>query len=118
MTLNLILLVSLAICTEISRETCFKIGSSKEHKLHFFAGVLINPIVWLGFLFWAAQTIIWLFVLQQAPITLVFPMMSLCYVGVVFVSKFFLKEEVTLIRWIGVIFITIGVAMIGNAGNI
>lgn len=117
MTLFLILLVLIVIVTEIGREICFKVGSDSKTKGNFLLGIFLKPIIWFGFLLWTIEVITWIFVLQHAPLNIAFPMTSLAYCGTVIAAKFILKEHVSLIRWIGTIFITLGVAIIGSVAT-
>lgn len=114
----LFLLLLLSISTEIGRELCFKLGSHAEVRSGFLADIFASPIVWLGFVFWAIEITTWLVILERAPLSFAFPMMSLCYCGMVLVSRIFLKEPVPLSRWLGAALITAGVAVIGSTGSI
>jgi len=116
MTLTVALLLLLAISMEITRELCFKHGSHAETKQGFLADIFGKPIVWLGLFLSVVQIAAWLIVLQHTPLSFAFPMMSLCYCGMVLASRIVLKEHIPPTRWAGVVLITAGVAVIGSTG--
>ena len=117
MTLFLLLLVLIVITCEIGREICFKMGSNLKIKDNFLLKIFLEPIIWFGFFLWTIEVIAWIFVLQQAPLNIVFPMTSLAYCGTVIAARFLLKERITLIQWTGTVFITVGVAIIGSVAT-
>ncbi len=75
--------------------------------------VLWNPWVTLG----VALLIIWLLsrmaLLSWADLSYVLPVTSIGYVLTVIFGKVFLSEEVSAWRWLGVLLITAGVALVG-----
>lgn len=117
MNIFLIVLVLIVISAEVARELCFKFGSDASIKDKHFIRIIFKPIIWLGFTLWTIQLVTWIFILQRAPLSLVFPMLSLSYCGVVIASHFLLKEKISFKRGLGVILITIGVAIISNTGK-
>ena len=62
-------------------------------------------------------TIFYLLALSKLPLSIAYPMLSSGYVLVVLLSKIFLKEEVSLKRWLGVFIIMIGIFVIFNSGK-
>jgi uncharacterized membrane protein len=75
--------------------------------------VLWNPWVTLG----VALLIIWLLsrmaLLSWADLSYVLPVTSIGYVLTVIFGKVFLSEDVSAWRWLGVLLITAGVALVG-----
>lgn len=67
---------------------------------------------------WAAcfvvATGLWLVSLSRMEISYAFPLLSLGYPIVAILSMMFLKERVTTARWIAILIITIGVAIIAR----
>src|SRR5262245_51191237 len=76
--------------------------------------LLFSPWV----LAWAAcfvvATGLWLVGLSRMGISYAFPLLSLGYPIVAILSMMFLKERVTAARWIAILIITIGVAIIAR----
>lgn len=50
--------------------------------------------------------------LSWADLTYVLPATSLAYVGIAFLSKFWLHEEISIARWMGIALITAGVGFV------
>jgi drug/metabolite transporter (DMT)-like permease len=75
---------------------------------------LFNPWVALG----VTLLIVWLLsqmtLLSWADLSYVLPMTSVGYVLVALVGRFFLHEEITPERWIGIALIMAGVAVVGR----
>jgi multidrug transporter EmrE-like cation transporter len=117
MTLFLIFLVLIVIATEVGREICFKMGSNSKIKGYFLIKIFLEPIIWFGFFLWTIEVITLIFLLQQAPLNIVYPMTSLAYCGTTIAAKFLLKERINFIQWIGTIFVTLGVAIIGSVAT-
>ncbi|HET6513789.1 MAG TPA: hypothetical protein VFG09_01400 [Thermodesulfovibrionales bacterium] len=68
---------------------------------NFLCAILCMAITFCSFLV----------VLAWADLSLVFPAKSLVYVTGTFGAKFILKETVTLERWVGILFVCLGVAL-------
>src|SRR5258706_15762669 len=62
----------------------------------------------LGVIFYTLQIVFYTFVLHCLNLSVAFPISSLCFVGVAVLSKIFLGERVSSIRWLGVGFILLG----------
>ncbi len=77
--------------------------------------MFFNPFVFFGFVCFGLSSIFWLVVLSRLPLSLVYPMVSVAYVVVAIASIIFFKENVTLVRWIGIIVIVTGVILISRS---
>jgi len=75
---------------------------------------IFEPYVILGILSLGLGAFTWLIVLSKMELSLAYPMLSLGYVLVTGVSKFLFKEEIPRSRWLGVIVIMIGIALISQ----
>lgn len=75
--------------------------------------VFTNPFVLGGFISVFAGSIFWLSVLSRLELSVAYPMLSISYVIVVFLSWLIFRENVSLLRFAGVIVIVSGVALIG-----
>jgi len=74
-----------------------------------------NPFVFIGVICFGASAVFWLVVLSRLPLSLVYPMVSVAYILVAFASIIFFKEQVTLIRWAGILIIVFGVILISRS---
>ena len=99
-----------------------KIGSGRVKNEHLNIGVKSIFVFFDSFIFGALimlffATIFYLFALSKLPLSIAYPMLSSGYVLVVLMSKIFLKEKVSLRRWLGVFIIIIGIFIIFNSGR-
>ncbi|MCL5892062.1 MAG: SMR family transporter [Deltaproteobacteria bacterium] len=99
-----------------------KIGSGmvkKEHLKISIRSILVffNPFIFSALIMLFFATIFYLLALSKLPLSIAYPMLSSGYVLVVLLSKIFLKEEVSLKRWLGVFIIMIGIFVIFNSGK-
>lgn len=118
------LLFGLSVACDIGGQLCFKrgvhdiaadtgqVGWTQQLFLYFkaVAGV---PWLWAGIAVYAMELVIWLAILERAPLSLAFPIASLNYCGVMVACHLLLKERVGHRRWLGAAFITLGVAIVG-----
>ena len=56
--------------------------------------------------------LMWLFVLYYMDVSKAFPFLSLNFVIIMLISRFFLKEVISAQRWLGVGFITLGIVLV------
>ena len=66
-----------------------------------------------GFCCYAIATLLYLKVLARLDLSVAYPSVSLGYVLVIIMSRVFFDEPVTLVRWVAVVIICGGVAMVG-----
>jgi uncharacterized membrane protein len=77
--------------------------------------MFLNPYVFFGFASFGLSSIFWLVVLSRIELSLVYPMVSIAYVLVAIASWLFFKENVTLVRWLGILVIVMGVFLISRS---
>lgn len=80
-----------------------------------FFPMIFQPFVFLGILSFAVSSVFWLVVLSRMDLSLVYPMVSIGYIVVAIFSSMFFGESVSLIRWIGIITICVGVFLISRS---
>ncbi len=71
-----------------------------------------NPNILLGVLFEAIFFGTLLFLMSQGTVSFIWPLTSLGFVLTTIAAKFFLREEVSLLRWGGVMLIVLGAGLI------
>ena len=76
-------------------------------------GALREPRLWLGLAAFGISALFWLIVLSRVPLSVAYPFAGLSYVGVVAFSRLVLHEHVPLLRWVGVVVVAIGIAIVG-----
>jgi drug/metabolite transporter (DMT)-like permease len=70
--------------------------------------------LWMGFAIIIPATLVWFAILDKAPFSLAYPLMSLSYVFGMIASRVFFNEPITLYRWSGVALICLGVSLIAK----
>jgi len=77
--------------------------------------MFLNPWVFIGFVCFGLSSLFWLVVLSRMELSLVYPMVSVAYVIVALFSWYFFKENLTVIRWAGILVIILGVILISRS---
>jgi drug/metabolite transporter (DMT)-like permease len=60
----------------------------------------------------AVGTVLWLAVLYRMDVSRAFPMLSLGSIAVVVASRLYLRERVSVRRWIGAVIVAVGIALV------
>lgn len=103
MPLFVALFTLLAIAFETAEQTCFKAASAARRKLTFTAiGMALN----------LAGMACLLLVLRHAPLGLVVPLLASTNITVALAGAALFKEKITPRRWLGILLITAGVAIV------
>ena len=71
-----------------------------------------SPQIWLGMLFEALFFFCLLFLMAKSDISFLWPLTALSFVFATFAAMWFLHEQVSSVRWAGVVLIMIGAALI------
>lgn len=77
--------------------------------------MFLNPYVFVGLAFFGLSAVFWLVVLSRLELSLVYPMVSVAYILVAIASWLLFKENVTLVRWLGILVIVAGVFLISRS---
>src|SRR5262245_42332434 len=72
-----------------------------------------SPEILLGVFFEALFFVCLLILMPKSEISFLWPLTALSFVFATFASILFLHEQVSMVRWAGVIFIMIGAALVG-----
>ena len=124
MSTALIVLFLITVGLDVMGQLWFKLGlmrlpekQASDHIGIFWKGVFSSPLLWAGIASYVVELGLWLAVLANAPLSFVFPLASLGYVGVMLASRFVLKEVISPRRWAGALLITLGVAVVYIGGR-
>lgn len=71
-----------------------------------------NPWVLGGLTLYALSAVLWIIVLSRRDLSYVYPLVALGYFFVLFFSAVFFKEQVSLLRWVGVGVICLGIILV------
>lgn len=85
--------------------------------LRFIGKAVRNVWVWLAIPLLAASFYSLLILLSWAPLSVVIPASAFNYVVGTFGAKYLLKERVTPKRWMGVVMVCVGVALVLLTGK-
>lgn len=91
-----------------------RIGSISASRLGDMVLAFLNPWVAVGILLLLAFFACYMTALSWADLTYVLPATSLGYVLVALIAKFFLHEQVSTLRWIGILLISSGVGFVAS----
>ena len=72
-----------------------------------------EPMLWAGLGLFGVSSIFWLVVLSRVPLSVAYPFVGVSYIAIVFLSNSVLHEQVPLMRWIGVLIVATGIAVVG-----
>lgn len=72
-----------------------------------------EPRLWLGLTLFGISALFWLVVLSHVPLSLAYPVVGISYIVIVAFAKFIRHEHVPSLRWLGVVVIACGIAIIG-----
>jgi drug/metabolite transporter (DMT)-like permease len=89
-----------------------QVGNVSLHGLPDIVFSILNPWVALGIFFLLGFFAAYMMALSWADLTYVLPATSLGYVLLTLIAKFFLHEQVTTMRWLGVVLISAGVGFV------
>lgn len=71
--------------------------------------LVCQPYIVAGLVAYALSTVCWLAVLSKADLSFAYPMISIGYVAILLIDWACFGETVSLIRWLGVILISVGI---------
>ena len=87
-----------------------KFGSLRLKKN--FAALMKNYALIAGLFFYGLSSIVFILALKGHELTVLYPIASLNYVWVSFLSMKLLKEKMNKYKWLGILLIMIGVSLI------
>lgn len=68
----------------------------------------------LGFAFFGVEAVIYTWSLRYLAVSIAFPLGSLSFVAVTFLSQCLLRERVDRTRWIGIVLILLGASLVAG----
>ena len=89
-------------------------GEVSLSRLHTLLAALRDPWIVGGILFLLAFFAAYMTALSWADLTYVLPATSLGYVLLALIAKFVLHEQVTMLRWMGIFLIAVGVSAVAS----
>jgi undecaprenyl phosphate-alpha-L-ara4N flippase subunit ArnE len=100
------------------RELSFKAAADQTaNGENYFQALAGRLVLWLGLTAWAVEVVAWVAVLQRAPLTLAFPIMTLTYATIPLACHWLLKERLSARQAAGAGLVAVGVICVGLAGR-
>ncbi len=110
-------LLALCVLAETGTELGFKAAASAASTERNFAVSLIRkPLLWVAIILGAGEIVLWILVLQSAPLHIAYPVISLVYVTVPAAGMLLLRERMSRRQAFGALLIAAGVACVGLSG--
>lgn len=72
-----------------------------------------EPKLWVGLILFGISALFWLVVLSRVPLSVAYPFVGVSYILIVLFARVFLHEEVPTLRWLGVLVVAFGIAIVG-----
>jgi multidrug transporter EmrE-like cation transporter len=72
-----------------------------------------EPRLWAGLTLFGISSLFWMVVLSRVPLSVAYPFVGVSYIAIVLLSRLILHEHVPLLRWVGVLVVAAGIAIIG-----
>jgi drug/metabolite transporter (DMT)-like permease len=76
--------------------------------------VAVNPYVLIGLVFYVVSVVVWLLVLSRVDVSVAYPMVSLGYIVNAIVAYYWLGEQVSMLRILGIVIILLGVFLVAK----
>ncbi len=92
-------------------------GDALKHLGALITRVCLNPWVVIGIATYGLGAVVWIVVLSRVQLSFAYPLLGLSYVLVVLSSALFLHEQVAPVRWLGVLLIVAGIALVSRTGQ-
>ena len=118
---ELLILFPISIACDVAGQVFFKLGADalpefdRASKGRFLRGIWTDWWLMAGIATFAFETVIWLRILSEVPLSIAFPIASLNFIGVTLASRLLFKEAVSPVQWLGCVLVTAGVAILAVA---
>lgn len=110
-------LLAYCVAAETIQQLSFKAGANRAGRADSIPrGLALQPLIWLGVGLWVAESIGWVLVLQRAPLSLAYPIMTATYATAPLGGVLLLKESISARQRLGAGLIFAGVVCVGVSG--
>jgi len=125
-TLKILLFLILTDVLETFAQFCFKKSAMSADILGigtltdgivFIKTVIPSAFLWVGLFSVLCLFIIWVTVLSKIDLSVAVPVASFSYIGIPIVSMIFLHEKISLLRWLGIFSILVGVILVSMSSR-
>lgn len=109
-------IVLVIICTFMTSSGQYFIKLGTNAFSNTLISILNFNLVW-GFVLYGLGAIILIIALKYGELSVLYPFISLSFIWVFLLSIFLLNEQISVLNWIGLGTIVVGVSLIGVGGN-
>lgn len=74
-----------------------------------------SALLWLGIFVYAFNFFIWIVILYKVDLSIAMPVGSTCFIFVPIAAMLFLHEQVSLVRWAGILCIVVGIHFVSKS---
>lgn len=100
-------------------QTLFKVAATglgtRDASLATFASLLAMPVFWAALVLYGCGTLLWIYILQQVPLSRAYPFAALGFVVVPVLSVLLFSERLNLTYALGALLIVAGVVVTARA---
>lgn len=125
MTLRLLSLILFSVSLSALAQLLLKVGveragtataaSEAAPIVQRISDMLFSPFVLFGLMTYAFGTLVWLFVLAKAPLSVAYPFVGAGFILTALMGALILGEELSLLRISGIVLIAIGCACVARS---
>lgn len=90
-------------------------GFDDLFKFKTLSNIIINKYIFLGVLLYGIAFILWLAAMSTLDVSFMYPLLSLAYVITALLAYIYLGEEVSYLRWIGIMLVVIGCTLVSQS---
>jgi undecaprenyl phosphate-alpha-L-ara4N flippase subunit ArnE len=99
-------------------QICFKKGTSDYTDvsgIKYYLKLLSNKWIIIGLISALIEMIVWIFIVEKLPLSIAFPLTGMQSLTIICTAIFILKEKISKVEWIGIIFIIAGICIIARS---
>lgn len=117
---TIIIVLAAALCAAVG-ETFLSHGMRRIGQIDWlkpsewvswFVQVWSNPDIIIGVVLLACFFFLYLVSLSQADLSFVMPLTSASFIFAAFLARFFLREDMSWLRWVGILIISVGIMFV------
>lgn len=105
-------MILFCVLAEAATQLNFKAASDAARPENPVLSLFVQPLLWFGLALWVIELVVWLLVLERAPLTIAFPIMTLTYAVTPLAARFVLQERLNRRQGLGAGLVALGVLII------
>lgn len=120
--MSVVITLFIAVALAVSGQMFVKKGLNLLAPIDFSSGfvatyarIFLSPYVLVGSFLYFLSVFFWIYALTKVDLSFAFPFLALSYVLITIAAFAFLGERISLLRWIGVAVICIGVFLVSKS---